>query len=70
MNEGYYYFTFGVEHPVHAKHYVKLWGTYEDTRNKMFEAFGDKWAGQYDEKDWQASREKYFYDYTEIEWKE
>ena len=44
-------FTFGIGHE-NAGHYVKIEGTYESARQKMFDRFGDKWAFQYSEKEW------------------
>lgn len=48
----WYIFTFGVGQE-HEGHYIKIYGTYDSAREKMFEMYGDKWAFQYDEERWQ-----------------
>lgn len=53
----WYYFTFGVGQP-NAGHYVKFFGTYEGTRKKMFEEYGNIWAFQYSEDEWKAWTER------------
>ena len=50
--DAWYYFTFGHGHE-HYGYYVKIKGTYAVARAKMFERYGDKWAFQYSEEDWQ-----------------
>ena len=50
MNE-WYYFTFGVGQP-HAGKFVKIRGTFEESRQKMFDKYGDRWAFQYSEVEW------------------
>ena len=47
----YYIFTFGQNSPNRGR-CVKLFGSYTETRKKMFELFGCKWAFQYSEADW------------------
>lgn len=42
-----WYFTFGSGHAF-PNCYMKLHGTFTDTRATMFKWFGDKWAFQYD----------------------
>lgn len=48
-----WYFTFGMGHvdPIThisvTKTYIKINGTYEDARSKMFEFFGSNWSHQY-----------------------
>lgn len=42
-----WFFTFGVNHPLFRKKYVKLHGTCDETRDIMIECFGKKWAMQY-----------------------
>lgn len=56
-NKKWYIFTFGYGQE-HAGHYVRLYGTYSETRQKMFEMFGDKWAFQYEEQDWLESTKR------------
>ena len=41
-------FTFGCGQQ-HAGHYVKIFGTFESARAEMCERYGDKWAFQYTE---------------------
>ena len=48
----WYIFTFGVGH-VHAGMYVRIYGSYSEARDTMFSLFGDKWAFQYTEENWQ-----------------
>ena len=45
-------FTFGCGHKFAGK-CVRLSGTYEDTRNKMFEMFGSDWGFQYPASKWE-----------------
>lgn len=45
-------FTFGCGQE-HAGMYVKIYGTFASTRKIMFERYGEEWAFQYDEKEWQ-----------------
>ena len=33
--------------------YVKIYGTFDSTRNTMFERYGSEWAFQYNEKEWE-----------------
>lgn len=49
--EEVWYFTFGCGQE-HAGHYVKIKGTFSEARAKMFDRFGDKWAFQYSEQEW------------------
>ena len=46
-----YYFTFCFGQP-QAGCFVKLTGTYNEARSKMFLLYGDKWGFQYDEAGW------------------
>jgi hypothetical protein len=46
-----WYFTFGCGQ-VHDGCYVKYFGTRASTREKMFDAFGQKWSMQYSEEQW------------------
>ena len=48
----WYYFTFGCGQP-HAKHYVKFFGTFNEARAKMFEKYGEQWAFQYSQEEWE-----------------
>ena len=50
--EKYYIFTFGVGQK-HGGYYVKIKGTYEGARQKMFDRYGKEWAFQYSEEQWQ-----------------
>lgn len=45
-------FTFGCGQE-HAGMYVKIYGTFGSTRKEMFKRYGEEWAFQYDEKEWQ-----------------
>jgi hypothetical protein len=39
--------------------YVKIYGTFDSTRNTLFERYGSEWAFQYSEterKDWENKR--------------
>ena len=59
--EEWWIFTFGWGQRYQNK-YVKIWGTYESAREKMFERYGKAWAFQYSEKeweDWEARRPSY-----------
>jgi hypothetical protein len=46
-----YYFTFEMSHE-HGNRYVKIHGTFNEAREKMFARFGDKWAFQYNIAQW------------------
>ena len=46
-----WYFTFGSGQP-HAGCYIKFFGICEETRKRMFDAFGKVWSIQYSEKQW------------------
>ena len=43
---------------------VRIEGTYEETREKMYEQFGNKWCGQYSEEE--VKEDKFFKDYIMI----
>ena len=49
--ESWWIFTFGWGQP-HENTYVKIWGTFESARQKMFDKYGDMWAFQYSEEKW------------------
>ena len=51
----WYIFTFGCGQE-HAGKYVKIWGTYEEARQKMIDRYGDKWAFQYSEENWEKMK--------------
>ena len=53
----YYIFTFG-QGQEHAGHYVKIFGTYGEAREKMFDRYGEKWAFQYSAEDWKEWEER------------
>ena len=46
-----WYFTFG-SGQVHDGCYTVFSGTREETRDRMFDAFGQKWSMQYSEEQW------------------
>lgn len=48
-------FTFGCGHRF-AGCYVKIYGTYGEAREKMCNKYGDKWAFQYSEENWNAMK--------------
>lgn len=48
MGKQWWIFTFGVG-SYHQKKYVRIYGTCDDARNKMFELFGKHWCSQYTE---------------------
>lgn len=58
MEEQDYYFTFGFSH-AHPKGFVKIHGTVNSTRDEMFRRFGDKWAFQYNVKDFGDQAERF-----------
>lgn len=45
-------FTFGYGQE-HEGKYVKIYGTYDSARKKMFKQYGQEWAFQYSEAEWQ-----------------
>lgn len=45
-------FTFGSGQPYEGK-FVRIHGTYGEARDKMFSLFGDTWAFQYSEEEWE-----------------
>lgn len=55
--EQWWYFTFGCGQK-HARHYVKIFGTFDEARKKMFERYGAEWAFQYSEEEWNAWAER------------
>jgi len=66
MIEKYYIFTFGIGQLM--KNYaIKIFGTYDDTREKMIEQFGKKWCGQYSIEEFERDKAKYFSDLKIIE---
>ena len=48
----WYVFTFGCGMQ-HAGYYVRIYGTFEEARRKMFEKYGREWAFQYRYDKWQ-----------------
>lgn len=50
-----WYFTFGVESPM-SDNIIKIYGTHEDARDKMVEAFGYRWCEQYTAEDIESCR--------------
>jgi hypothetical protein len=65
-----WYFTFGFGQRHNGK-FVKIFGTCDSTRKKMFEQFGDKWSFQYPPKRWVvdgvSQEEKWKYKELKIE---
>jgi hypothetical protein len=51
-----WYFSFGCGQVNHG-HYIKLFGTRAETREKMFNIYEDKWSMQYSEIQWQNPSE-------------
>ena len=51
MKKPTWYFTFGTGQK-HAGKYVKIVGTAQEAREKMFEVFGRNWSWQYSQKQW------------------
>ena len=49
--EQYWIFTFGVGQE-HGGKYVRIKGTYREAREKMCNKYGNKWAFQYPEEEW------------------
>lgn len=49
--EQWWIFTFGCGQKYEGK-YVRIRGTYEQARAKMFERYGSEWAFQYSEEEW------------------
>jgi len=52
-----WYFTFGAGQSFDGM-YCVFYGTQEETRQKMFDIFGNKWSMQYSEKEWCNPDEK------------
>ena len=48
----YYIFTFGGSH-LYAGKAVKVKGDCDTARKKMFDFYGDRWAFQYSEEEWE-----------------
>lgn len=48
-----WYFTFGCGQP-NAGYYVKIKGTYDSARQKMFDRYGEDWGFQYSEEEWKS----------------
>ena len=54
-------FTFGYGQQ-HEGMSVRIYGTFDSTRDKMFERYGSEWSFQYNEaewKDWEEKRPRY-----------
>lgn len=61
MSDRYWIFTFGSGQQ-HAGYYVKIRGTFDEARAKMFEKYGEDWSFQYSEEkwnEWERSRPPY-----------
>ena len=52
----WWYFTFGGGQK-HAGHFVKFFGTWMATRQKMFDKYGSNWAFQYSEEEWESMQD-------------
>jgi hypothetical protein len=64
MDTEYWYFTFiGKQHSL-ANRYIKVNGTYDEARTKVFNAIGDKWGFQYSEDTMVFS--DFYFELTEI----
>ena len=50
-NEKWWIFTFGYGQKYEG-HYVKINGTFGEAREKMFDKYGEEWAFQYSEEQW------------------
>lgn len=48
----WYVFTFGSGQQ-HQGHYVRIYGTAQSARDKMFERYGKAWCSQYTEAEWE-----------------
>lgn len=48
----WWYMTFGCGQK-YAGYYVKIYGTYNQARKKMFDKYGKEWSFQYSEKEWE-----------------
>lgn len=53
--ESWWIFTFGCGQK-HAGRYVKIRGTFNQARKKMFEKYGEDWCFQYSEKKWEEMK--------------
>lgn len=54
----WYIFTFGSGQK-YAGHYVKFFGTYNTAREQMVMQYGDKWAFQYSQREWNRLVKRY-----------
>ena len=52
-----WYFTFG-SGQAHDGCFIKFFGTREETRERMFNSFGQKWSMQYSEETWNNPNEE------------
>jgi len=50
---GWWYMTFGWTQK-HAGFYVKIYGTFNEARKKMFDKYGREWSFQYSEDEWKS----------------
>lgn len=50
-------FTFGCGQE-HEGKYVRIHGTFEEARRKMFREYGDRWAFQYSQEEWDEWKER------------
>ena len=53
----WWYFTFECGQK-YAGHYVRIFGTFDEARKKMFDRYGSEWCLQYFEAEWKSYEEK------------
>ena len=53
QNNEYWIFTFGCGQ-LNSGKYVKVYGSYEEARRKMFAKYGNMWAFQYSAEKWRS----------------
>jgi len=61
----YWYFTFPQHQEKLKNKYVKIAGSHQETRNKMFKKYGNNWAFQYRADDFKDQIEEF--NLTELE---
>lgn len=67
-----YYFTFLNGDPVyHGCFHIEKADSYEEARDEMVRKFGTRWAFQYEQNEWEISKEEFYgsnYDLLEVQW--
>lgn len=67
-----YYFTFLNDDPIYRNcFHIEKADTYEEARDEMVRKYGTHWAFQYEQSDWEISKEEFYgrnYDLLEVEW--